>query len=489
MDRGGGKNSAGTNICQSSECVVFWAVMATSLLLLWWMSIRVTGETYGSSIVVAELFAAFLLALANGANDIANAVGTSVGAGALSMTQGLVLGSGLEFSGAILLGALVSKTISKGVIEPGEYSDEPGLFAALMFSVVVGSAVTTLLATFYGYPISATHGIISGLVAVGWYAKGSDCIGWGPLRNTIIMWILSPVAGLVAAFLLQLLCMKINTIDLSYGLGIVILPLLWIFTLTLTFLFLFATGPEAIRFESPFIAMSVSVAAGCMLTGLYYTYKSLVQCCTHTPTTPSVPKVPPNNQNEAELANGDTKNKNNNSEIYPKSEPNPNSDPNPRQVCDDPAESNFVGLLVLSALTVAFAHGANDVGNAVGPLAVMMEVLSEGVVHDVPKVQEWCLALGACGFVVGILTLGKNTVETVGNKIIRLTPSTSYATQMGAAIAVLLSSALGMPVSTSHCLVGSVLGAGLAQSFVARFKGHRGPDINFWILNKIFIGW
>mmetsp|Transcript_998 Transcript_998/g.1424 ORF Transcript_998/g.1424 Transcript_998/m.1424 type:complete len:552 (+) Transcript_998:263-1918(+) len=154
-------------------------------------------------------------------------------------------------------------------------------------------------------------------------------------------------------------------------------------------------------------------------------------------------------------------------------------------------EEEFVSLLVLSALTVAFAHGANDVGNAVGPLAVMLEVLTEGVVQEIPKVPMWCLILGAVGFVVGILTLGQNTIDTVGKRIMHLTPSKSYATQMGAAIAVLLSSTLGMPVSTSHCLVGSVIGVGIAQHISSSLKSRvsEAPDISFSIINKIVVGW
>jgi len=154
-------------------------------------------------------------------------------------------------------------------------------------------------------------------------------------------------------------------------------------------------------------------------------------------------------------------------------------------------EEEFVSLLVLSALTVAFAHGANDVGNAVGPLAAMLEVLTDGVVHEVPTVPMWALVLGAVGFVVGILTLGQNTIDTVGNRITHLTPSKSYATQMGAAIAVLLSSSLGMPVSTSHCLVGSVIGVGVAQniSSTLKLRVNEAADINISIINKIVIGW
>mmetsp|Transcript_30457 Transcript_30457/g.49658 ORF Transcript_30457/g.49658 Transcript_30457/m.49658 type:complete len:247 (-) Transcript_30457:73-813(-) len=192
-------------------------VTFTAVAALWGLSTLISAPSTGKLpwIVMIELLAAFSLAVANGGNDIANAMGTSVGAGALSLKQALGFGSAFEFMGAILLGAMVSKTISKGVIEPREFEDNPGLFATVMFAVVSGASLTTLLATIYGYPISATHGIIGGLVAVGWASKGVNCVGWNALQMTMIMWVASPLAGLIASMLLQLLCEALLTLDLT----------------------------------------------------------------------------------------------------------------------------------------------------------------------------------------------------------------------------------------------------------------------------------
>ena len=148
------------------------------------------------------------------------------------------------------------------------------------------------------------------------------------------------------------------------------------------------------------------------------------------------------------------------------------------------AEKPFVPLLILSALTVAFAHGANDVGNAVGPLAAIMEASLEGRIAATPQIPIWVLAIGSGGFVFGIAALGSRTIATVGGKITTLTPSKSFSVQIGAAVAVLSSTVLGLAVSTSHCLVGSVVGVGIASRI-----SKAGGSLNGRMLLKIFIGW
>lgn len=161
------------------------------------------------------------------------------------------------------------------------------------------------------------------------------------------------------------------------------------------------------------------------------------------------------------------------------------SDADAHDRADAGHEKPFISLLVVSALSVAFAHGANDVGNAVGPMAAIIQVYCDGRVAAYPRIPFWVLSLGAAGFVFGIMTLGANTIGTVGSKITKLTPSKSFSTQMGAAIAVLSSSVVGLPVSTSHCLVGAVIGTGLAQKVLGSGKN----ALNLAVLKKIIMGW
>jgi len=160
------------------------------------------------------------------------------------------------------------------------------------------------------------------------------------------------------------------------------------------------------------------------------------------------------------------------------------SDEEPEDVLDPEVEGPFVPLLIISALTVAFAHGANDVGNAVGPLAIIYQIHNEGVIDASPDIPLWALCMGAAGFVVGIVLLGSRTISTVGSNITALTPSRSYATQMGAAVAVLASSVLGLPVSTSHCLIGSIVGVGFAQQCTGQKS-----RMDLSVLKRIVMTW
>ena len=148
------------------------------------------------------------------------------------------------------------------------------------------------------------------------------------------------------------------------------------------------------------------------------------------------------------------------------------------------AEKPFVPLLILSAMTVAFAHGGNDVGNSIGPLATILDVVGGGDITAAPDIPPWVLLLGACGFVVGIVLIGNRTIATVGGKITTLTPSRSFAVQTGTAAAVLSSTVLGLAVSTSHCLVGAVIGVGIAGRLLGT-----GGELNAAMLKKIVIGW
>eukprot|EP00466_Bigelowiella_natans_P007287 jgi/Bigna1/138056/aug1.42_g12764 len=423
-----------------------------------------------------ELLAAFSLAVANGGNDIANAMGTSVGAGALSLKQALGFGSAFEFMGAILLGAMVSKTISKGVIEPREFEDNPGLFATVMFAVVSGASLTTLLATIYGiyqlkvvenlYPISATHGIIGGLVAVGWASKGVNCVGKTEhdvyCRPRIWQWFCynggngirgnadddgdggdeeeerfhniilkaakrnyltvpsSSSAITISSYkggrhhndhddvsaaaansddYHHIRCYHQDNVKKSQIIkqqqqqqqqrkDVIITPLA-----DHTGLLIdeeddgYDVANDATTTTTSTISTSSSTTnTNCSCEGA--SKREIIMEITTT-------TIGSENEEEEEdeedlktpLQDHQAKIKNNN-------------------------EEEFVSLLVLSALTVAFAHGANDVGNAVGPLAAMLEVLTDGVVHEVPTVPMWALVLGAVGFVVGILTLGQNTIDT-----------------------------------------------------------------------------
>lgn len=390
------------------------------------------------------IFAAFVLACANGANDCANSVGTSVGAGALTLGQAIFYGSCCELIGAVTMGPFVAKTIGAGEINTDHYADVPDLFALMMLAVLIGGGVTTLLATAYGYPISATHGVVSGLVAVAIASGGDDAVKWGELGVTVCGWVASPVVGLVVAFFAYMVVGK--TVIYAENPGAASAkyqPVFLTVTIAISFLFIFIKGPEQVQIKPAWLGVLISIGAGAAITAGVTLWKG---------------------RSGGAAAEG----------LAPRF---------------DEVEQPFVPLLVVAGMTVAFAHGGNDVGNSVGPLAVIGSVwrASEngGAADFAAPIPLWELMIGAAGFVVGICLLGSRTIETVGSKITALCPSKSFATQIGAAIAVLASSVFGLPVSTSHCLVGAVIGVSFAQTRL----GDPDAEMDLSVLKKIVIGW
>ena len=500
------------------------------------------------------IIGAFWLAAANGANDTANSMGTSVGSGALSMLSALVLGSIFEFAGAMTMGALVSKTISKGVIEPEEYVEEPKLFAVCMVCVLFAAAATTFLATCKGYPISATHSIIGGLVSVGMAAKGTASIGWGTLALAAAGWVLSPVCGMLmsGATYVLIRCVVLERPDAEQR-SRRWQPFFLAVAVMIAALFILLKGPKQLRIEPAPLAVvvGVGIGAGTALATILVKWawaktrkqpaSELALSRLHVDTladgidgrfddasidaaisvssagsrasVDGSPHSQKTTSHEAEdgaslplarlLPPGASATPGEFTPIYKRKavdlEHNAEEEDEEDEGEDDAtpeAELPFVPLLVVSALSVAFAHGGNDVANAVGPLAVVVEVYNSvgdgsgsgsaaSGVTGTPEIHYWELSLGSAGFVVGIMLLGSRTINTVGTGLCRdLTPAKAFAVQTGAAIAVLGSSALSLPVSTSHCLVGAVLGVALAS----KLRGSK-SDLDFSVLKKIVIGW
>ena len=497
-----------------------------------------------------------VVACANGANDIANSVGTSFGAGALTLRQAIVFGAVAEFAGAISLGSFVAKTIAKGVIEPNTFANDgcQGVltFAVGMFSILAGTGSTTLLATLYGLPISASHGVIGGLVAVGIAAHGVESLGMAPLEATLVAWVASPLLGCLTSGLIHTLIRSTvhetpNPAHRAHALQ----PVLIAITVTIAAAFLVVAGPDVLRIHpvslavgaSATLGVSVAIIASCVGGGrrrpsgacsssrAHFRLEDLAGDSAHDAAAASAgPGANPNSDcsegSEADpggpmgvlagLANllgcggGSRRGRRREDDLILRAREGEGPDDTGNveggerrggggssgggggsggsSGGDAPhasEEEPFVPLLILSALTVAFAHGGNDLGNSIGPLAAILVAISGGDIAAIPEIPMWVLLLGAGGFVVGILLLGERTITTVGSKITKLTPSRSFAVQMGTAIAVLSSTVLGLAVSTSHCLVGSIIGVGLA----AKLRRHDDSELNVAMLTKIVIGW
>ncbi len=368
-----------------------------------------------------------------GANDVANAMGTSVGTGAITLRQAVIIAAIFEFAGAFLVGSSVTNTIRKGILDPGPFLQDPEALVRGMFAALVGAAVWLHIATHFGLPVSTTHSIIGAITGFGILNAGFGAINYGVLGSVVGSWFLSPVMGGLISFAMftyirrTILTAK-DPREAIRGKDLYLMALVFA-VLTLSIIY---KGLKNLKLDLPvWEAIGISLLSGAVLgaLGSWIIRKYLIR---------GVEGV-------------------------------------------DYAERVFRWLQIVTAAYVAFAHGANDVANAIGPLAVVVAGIRGAVVSLSVPVPLWLLGLGGIGIVVGIATYGRRVIETIGKKITDMTPSSGFSATFGAATTVLLFSKIGMPISTTHTLVGSVVGVGLARGISALNLGMIWTILKSWV--------
>ncbi|MEE2664946.1 MAG: inorganic phosphate transporter [Myxococcota bacterium] len=376
------------------------------------------------------------MAWAIGANDVANAMGTSVGSGALTIRHAIIVAGLLEFSGAFLAGGHVTDTVRKGMLDMDLVSREYLLYGML---AALASAATLLLgATRLGLPVSTTHAIVGGIVGFGAVGIGPEAVNWPQVGSIAASWVTSPLlSGCLAFFIFHITSSTIldreKPLEQVRRLG----PIFFFYVFFIIGLVTLFKGLKNLNLDLNLpeaIAASTLVGLVGALIGAFFLSR------------------------------------------VAKSDRADQSDHRFSQV-----ERVFVVLQILTACAVAFAHGSNDVANAIGPLAAIATALQEGgeLAHKAP-VAPWMLAVGGAGIVVGLATWGYRVMETVGKKITELTPSRGFAAELAAATTIVLASRMGIPVSTTHTLVGAVLGVGLARGIGA---------LDMRVVGNIAISW
>ena len=377
---------------------------------------------------------AFYMAWAIGANDVANAMGTSVGSGALTVGGAIIVAAIFEFAGAFLAGGHVTDTVRKGMLDMSLIGREQ-LIYGMMASLA--SAGTLLIgATRFGLPISTTHSIVGAIVGFGAVAIGIDAVNWPKVLQISLSWITSPLlAGVIAFAIFHLIrstiLNKSNPVHQIRKYG----PAFFFFVFFIIGLVTLFKGLKHINLDLDLMeALAGSVALGLIGSGIGAFFIRRVQI------------------GEA--------------------------DPDHRF---DQVERIFVVLQILTACAIAFAHGSNDVANAIGPLAAIVNAVENVDLTAKAPVAPWMLAIGGLGIVIGLATWGYRVMETVGKKITELTPSRGFAAQLAAASTIVLASRLGIPISTTHTLVGAVLGVGLARGITALDLRVVGNILASWI--------
>ena len=379
---------------------------------------------YFMAILVIVALLAFYMAWNLGANDVANAIGTSVGSKAITLRQAIIMAGVLEFLGAVLFGQEVTSTLGTKIADPALFATTPQTLVMGMISVLLSGGIWLQVATSRGLPVSSSHAIVGAIAGFSWVSLGIEAIDWSSIGLITIGWILTPIiSGAISAGLYSLIRHWIfnqlhplsqlqewtpwlSTLLLSVF-GIIVLP-----TITQPFS-QFLLTERKLNIPPHDITLFITGMAAIALTLISW----------------------------RELAN---------SQI------------------DNQIQGLFAKFQVISACFVAFAHGSNDVGNAIAPLAVIYYINQQGKVpsHQL-TIPLWILLLGAVAIVAGLAVWGEKVITTIGENIIPLEPSSGFCAELATAMTILLASRLGLPVSTSHALVGGVVGIGLVQNLQA----------------------
>ncbi len=386
-------------------------------------------------LILAGVFGLFM-AWGIGANDVANAMATSVGAGALTIRQALLVAAVFEFTGAFLAGGQVTATIRSGIIESSPFISQPDVLAIGMLAALLGAGIWLMIASWRGWPVSTTHSIVGGLVGFALIAVGADAIQWGKIGNIVISWVVSPLLAGVIAYLLFLsvqvlvLRRKDPLSEAKRYVPFYIFLVGFILSLVTLFKGLKHIGLHVTTQQSYLIA----VAVGLFLALLGRAVINRLH-------------LDPSADIAFRFAN---------------------------------VEKIFGILMIFTACGMAFAHGSNDVANAIGPVAAVISITQTGNVAQSSPLPVWVLLLGGFGIVLGLAMLGRRVIATVGKRITELTPSRGFAAEIAAASTVVLASATGIPVSTTHTLVGAVLGVGMARGI---------SSLNLRVIRNVFMSW
>ena len=375
----------------------------------------------------------FVMAFGIGANDVANAMGTSVGSKALTLKQAIIIAAIFEFLGAYLAGGEVTSTIRKGIVDPSIYQKDPNIFIIGMLSASLGAGFWLVIASKKGWPVSTTHSIVGTIIGFVIISKGYNNVSWNTVGAIASSWVTSPLVSGTLAFLLFLSAKKLILEKKDPGNSAVkFIPIysfyvVFVISLVIAKKGLSNTGLVLNDQEVMLFTILMSTAAAVI------TYILLIR----------------NSQN----------------------------------IKKNGVESAFAILMIISASAMAFAHGSNDVANAIGPLsAVVSTVQSNGVISGESGVRPWVLFIGAIGIVFGLTILGKNVIKTVGENITALTPSLGFSAELATATTVVAASYIGFPISTTHTLVGGVIGVGIAKGVSHLNIASIGRIITSWLV-------
>ncbi|MEO3678257.1 inorganic phosphate transporter [Rheinheimera fenheensis] len=394
-------------------------------------------QSYGLILIIIAAVFGFLMAYGVGANDVANAMGTSVGSKALTIKQAIIIAAIFEFAGAYLAGGSVTSTIRGGITDASFFVDTPELMAYGMIAALLAAATWLIVASYFGWPVSTTHSIVGAIIGFAAVGVGMDAVHWNKVGGIVGSWVVTPMLAGVLAYMFFMSAQRlIFDTDNPLANAKKYVPFYMAFAAFVMTLVTVQKGLKHVGLhistaEGYYISIAIAVVIGVM----------------------------------GKLVIGRLKF-------------DPAAD---KKMQFNNVERIFGVLMITTACCMAFAHGSNDVANAIGPLAAVVSVVSSGgEISSKAQLAWWILPLGAVGIVVGLATLGARVIKTVGTAITHLTPSRGFAAELSAASTVVIASGAGLPISTTQTLVGAVLGVGLARGIAA---------LNLGVVRNIFISW
>lgn len=394
-------------------------------------------QSYGLILIIVAALFGFFMAYGVGANDVANAMGTSVGSRALTIKQAIFIAAIFEFAGAYLAGGSVTSTIRSGITDPSFFVDAPELLAFGMIAALLAAATWLLVASYFGWPVSTTHSIVGAIIGFAAVGVGMEAVNWGKVGGIVGSWIVTPMLAGVLAYMFFMSAQRlIFDTDKPLANAKKYVPFYMAFA---AFVMALVTVQKGLKH----VGLDISTANGYFLALALAAVVGIIGKV-------AISRV------KFDLS-ADKKMQFHN------------------------VERIFGILMITTACCMAFAHGSNDVANAIGPLAAVVSVVSSGgEVTSKATLAWWILPLGAVGIVIGLATLGARVIKTVGTAITHLTPSRGFAAELSAASTVVIASGTGLPISTTQTLVGAVLGVGLARGIAA---------LNLSVVRNIFVSW
>ncbi|MGJ8681333.1 inorganic phosphate transporter [Paraglaciecola sp.] len=394
-------------------------------------------NNYGFALIIIAAAVGFLMAWGIGANDVANAMGTSVGSKALTIKQAILIAMVFEFAGAYLAGGEVTSTIRKGIIDAAYFTNTPELLVFGMISALLAAGIWLAFASYLGWPVSTTHSIVGAIVGFAAVGVSADAVEWGKVGGIVGSWIITPaISGFIAFLIFQSAQKLIFDTDKPFANAKRYVPFYMGLAGFVMALVTIKKGLKHVGLDIPadqgyFMAIGIAVIVG--FVGRWFVSRI---------------KLDLNAQKETQFAN---------------------------------VEKVFAVLMIVTACCMAFAHGSNDVANAIGPLAAVVSIVeSGGEIGKKAALVWWILPLGGIGIVAGLALFGHRVIATIGKGITHLTPSRGFAAELAAACTVVIASGTGLPISTTQTLVGAVLGVGMARGIAA---------LNLGVVRNIVVSW